>query len=282
MQGYSKIEIFHSRPVVPTRRISLGEQIIDPQVLVEDYSAEGNVASRPVTPQLTMTGLLLACVVGKYASNIHPDLWEDLEMLIDNIERNQKILQPFMRFRLQTDKVGLAKTTHTLTKFSDGGVEDNKFKLSNFSGSAGNNTERPVTKGTSLQQVLGALYATRKYVVSEMKNGNRGAVDGCISAIRTALSWWGTSNQALIDYLLYSTSHLIEEGEATIISSTSWALDILGIDLPTDDELTGSEIQRHFRKKLWSIHPDRGGDPAQASRLIPELAEARRVLLATK
>lgn len=233
----SQLQIFHSRPVVPTRRIALGTQIINPQPV----SADSN---------LTLGGLLLASVVGRYSSSIHPDLWEDLEILIDSVSRGRRVPQPFMRFRLQTDKVGLTKTTHSLTQFEDGSFD---LDISH-------------AKSSAVQQILGALY-----VAYDLDDSVRPA---CIEAIRTALSWWGSDTTRLLEYLL--ETHLPAEEEFSI----SWALDILGID-PEISTInpTGAEVQRHFRAKLWSIHPDRGGDPALASQLIPELAEARRVLL---
>lgn len=239
--GYAQLEIFHSRPVVPTRRICLGKQILD---------------SQPVSSSdLTLGGLLLASVVGRYASSIHPDLWEDVELLINNVERKKRTPQPFMRFRLQTDKVGLSKTSHTLTQFANG-----TFKL-----------EIAAVRGSSVQQFLGALY-----VASSLEDAAR---TSCIAAIRMALSWWGSDADRLLEYLLNAkVAGAGEDSDQPI----SWALNILGIEA---DKLvqapTGSEIQRHFRQKLWNIHPDRGGDPILASQLIPELAEARRVLLSS-
>lgn len=239
--GHAQLEIFHSRPVVPTRRICLGSQIMDKHS-ISDQS------------DLSLGGLLLACVAGRHASSIHPDLWEDVELLINNTARNRRTPQPFMRFRLQTDRIGLTKTTHTIAQLKDGTF---KLNLAN-------------ARGSSVQQFLGALY-----VAGTLENKARVS---CMSAIRKAISWWGSDMDRLIEYLLDSRSVMSQESSLSI----SKALEVLGID---PDKLvenpTGSEIQRHFRQKLWSIHPDRGGDPAIASQLIPELAEARRILLSS-
>ena len=251
--GYAQLEIFHSRPVVPTRRIALGSQILD-NTLVSNPSTSNS-------SKLTLSGLLLAAVVGRYASMIHPDLWEDLELLINNVENKKHISQPFLRFRLQTDKIGLAKTTHTLTQFADGLMD---IQLPN---------EKSNAKGAPIQQILGALYVANSLEAN--------ARVSCISAIRVAVSWWGNNNEKLLQYLLESINgedNAYDTGDN--LNSISWALEIL--DIETSNLITipsGVEVQRHFRQKLWEVHPDRGGDPNLASQLIPELAEARRVLL---
>ncbi len=232
----ARLEIFHSRPVVPTRRIALGRCEMD---------------DTPVGKNgLTLGGLLLAAVVGRYSSSLHPDLWEDLELLIQRVNASRHIPQPCLRFRLQVDKVGLAKSTHTLIRNLDG-----EFDLHFDSQS----------RGSAVQQLLGALYAARSLKDTQRRS--------CITAVRRALSWWGTDTDSLITYILDSGR------KEDILHPVSWALELLGIEHPNP---SGAEVQRHFRKKLWDIHPDRGGDPALASEIINDLAEARRQLLAVE
>ena len=230
----ARLEIFHSRPVVPTRRIAMGRSLLpDSPVGLNDS-------------ELSVGGLLLAAVVGRFASSIHPDIWDDLEDLIEEISRGSYIAQPRLRFRLQADKVGLAKSLHELHQDYEGKL---MFKFSH-------------TKSSPIQQILGALYAASK-LTGENKNCT-------LNSIRLSLSWWGTDEGRFLDYILGDSSYV------PTTRSKSWAISTLGLD---SGALSGAEVQRHFRQKLWDIHPDRGGDPALAPELIAELAEARRVLL---
>lgn len=121
----AELEIFHSRPIAPTRRIALGVQNL------------------PIEPSPGAGGLLLAAIVAQTADRIEADLREDLYYLIEQLDAGQRIAQPRVRHRFQADQVGLIKSTHRL-------VADGDELSFDFDDDLG----RPV------QQALGAVYAT--------------------------------------------------------------------------------------------------------------------------
>lgn len=122
----AELEIFHSRPIAPTRRLSLGHLIL------------------PVDPAPGFGGLLLGAVVSVYSRDIDEDVIPDVQRLMLEIERNSRVVQPRLRHRFQVDRHGLSNSTHRLI-----GVGDSvEFDL--------------VSNGTALQQVLGALYALER------------------------------------------------------------------------------------------------------------------------
>ena len=88
----AEIEIRHSRAVAPTRRVALGELYL------------------PVEPAPGFGGILLAAIVGAGASLLEDDLRDELDVLLDDLERRRRVAQPRMRHRFQTDTHGLART----------------------------------------------------------------------------------------------------------------------------------------------------------------------------
>lgn len=138
----AEFEIYHSRPIAPTRRIALGSRNL------------------PVDPAPGAGGLLLAGVLARTARHVEAELREDLVRLLDDLESGRRIPQPRVRHRYQTDRVGLLRSTHRL-------VAD------------GNNLgfEFDDELGKPVQQALGALYAAgslpldaRVPVFSAMRN----------------------------------------------------------------------------------------------------------------
>lgn len=120
----AELEIHHSRPIAPTRRIALG------------------MRNLPVDPAPGAGGLLLAAIVARTAPSVEPDLREGLVRLIDDLDRGARIPQPRARHRFQTDRVGLLRSTHRL-------IADGDALSFDFDDEYG----RPV------QQALGAIYA---------------------------------------------------------------------------------------------------------------------------
>jgi hypothetical protein len=122
----AELEVWHSRPVTPTRRIALGHLVL------------------PVEPAPGFGGLLLAAVVAAHLPDVDGDLVPDIHRLLDQIERGDRITQPRLRHRYQVDRHGLAVSVHRLR-----GEGDNvRFDL------------RP--HGSPLVQVLGAIYAVER------------------------------------------------------------------------------------------------------------------------
>jgi hypothetical protein len=122
----AELEVWHSRPFTPTRRVSLGHLVL------------------PVDPPPGFGGILLGAVVAAHLGAIDLDLLPDLHRLVNEVERGQRVVQPRLRHRFQVDRHGLARSTHRLV----GRGEDISFEL--------------VNNGSPLQQVLGAVYAAER------------------------------------------------------------------------------------------------------------------------
>ena len=126
----AELEVWHTRPLAPTRRIALGNLVL------------------PVDPAPGFGGLLLGAVVARHLSEIPEDLVPDVHRLIDQVDRAQRVVQPRLRHRFQVDRHGLALSTHRLL----GEGEEISFDFH--------------TTGTGVAQVLGAIYATERLDVS--------------------------------------------------------------------------------------------------------------------
>ena len=122
----AELQVFHSRPVQPTRRISLGHMNL------------------PVDPAPGFGGLLLGAVVAQHLAGVDPDHVADVHRLIREIEAGQRVVQPRLRHRFQLDRHGLSHSTHRLI----GEGDDISFDFA--------------TTGTDLAQVLGAIYAVER------------------------------------------------------------------------------------------------------------------------
>lgn len=117
------IEVFHSRPIAPTRRVALG------------------ALDLPVDPAPGFGGILLAGVVAAHIAELDPELFDDLHRLTLQLQEGHRIPQPRLRHRFQVDRVGLTRSRHRL--FGDG--EDLSFDFEE--------------KGAPAQHILAAVYA---------------------------------------------------------------------------------------------------------------------------
>ena len=122
----AELEIFHTRPAVPTRRVALGHLVL------------------PVDPAPGFGGLLLGAVVANHIADVPADLHGDIARLITEVERGERIVQPRLRHRFQVDRHGLSHSRHRLI----GEGEDVEFDFG--------------TTGSDLAQVLGAVYAVER------------------------------------------------------------------------------------------------------------------------
>ncbi|MBV8160250.1 MAG: hypothetical protein JO265_04945 [Acidimicrobiia bacterium] len=122
----AELEIRHSRAVVPTRRVALGERWL------------------PADPPPGPGGILLGGLVAAHVDAIDDELLVDLLGLIDDLESDRRIPQPRLRHRFQVDVVGLDRSRHKLV--AEG--EEMVFALDEH--------------GPPVPQVLGAVYAVRR------------------------------------------------------------------------------------------------------------------------
>jgi hypothetical protein len=122
----AELEIYHTRPAVPTRRVALGTLVL------------------PVDPPPGFGGLLLGAIVAQHLPGVDPDLVADVRRLIDEVERGDRVVQPRLRHRYQVDRHGLSHSRHRLV----GSGDDVEFDFA--------------ATGSDLAQVLGAIYAVER------------------------------------------------------------------------------------------------------------------------
>lgn len=92
------LEIYHSRPIAPTRRVALGRR------------------SLPIDPPPGPGGLLLAGIVARFLPDVDADFHDDYLKLLQQLQRGERITQPRLRHRLQRDVVGLTRSRHCLER----------------------------------------------------------------------------------------------------------------------------------------------------------------------
>lgn len=120
----ASLEVWHSRPIAPTRRVALGELDL------------------PTDPAPGLGGLLLGAVLARFAADLDGDLYNKMTDLMDEVERGQRIGQPRLRHRLQKDLIGLSRSEHRLV-----------------AGENGLRFELETAKGLPAQSALAAVYA---------------------------------------------------------------------------------------------------------------------------
>jgi hypothetical protein len=140
----AELEIWHSRPIAPTRRVALGRSVL------------------PVDPAPGFGGLLLGGIVASHVGDIDDDLLDELNGLLRDLEMGRRIPQPRLRHRFQLDRHGLARSRHRLI----GEGEGVSFELEG--------------EGSAASQVLGAVYAagdlglgTRRVVFDVLRRAAR-------------------------------------------------------------------------------------------------------------
>lgn len=129
----AELEVFHTRPAVPTRRVALGNLVL------------------PVDPAPGFGGLLLGAVVANHIGGVDPDLAADVGRLVTQVEHGERIVQPRLRHRFQVDRHGLSHSRHRLL----GNGDEIEFDFG--------------TTGSDLAQVLGAVYAVERLAPSSRR-----------------------------------------------------------------------------------------------------------------
>ncbi len=122
----AELEIFHSRPIAPTRRLSLGHVYL------------------PVDPSPGFGGILLGAILSSHIRDIDEDFHVDIQRLLTEVERGTRVVQPRLRHRFQVDRHGLTYSHHRLL----GAKDSIEFELN--------------SSGSPLQQVLGCIYVLER------------------------------------------------------------------------------------------------------------------------
>jgi hypothetical protein len=228
----AELEIRHSRDVAPTRRVALGDLWL------------------PTEPAPGFGGILLAGIVASHVSQLDDDLRDELDLLVDDLERGTRVSQPRLRHRFQTDVVGLARSHHRLV----GVGETMTLELDDH--------------GAVLPQVLGATYAASK--LSSRARGN------VFRLLRRATRWHADNDERLISYLTGDEASYRPWRD--LHHDEGWALKVLGFR--PDSDPSRSAVLAMFRQMLFHAHPDHGGATERAGERITELTQAKRILLA--
>jgi hypothetical protein len=227
----AELEVFHSRRIAPTRRVALGDSRL------------------PVDPAPGFGGILLGGIVAAHIGEIDPDLQPDLMRLTVQLEEGARIPQPRLRFRFQTDRIGLLPSWFRLV----GHDERLDFEFEQ--------------RCLPAQAVLGAVYAAGAI--------DRPARHVVMSTIRRGMRWTGPVGPELI-------AALAGFGKGSFSATAfedpvGWALHTLGFSSrPVPPR---REVLRRFRDLLREAHPDHGAQSNGAAERITEPTEARRILL---
>lgn len=228
----AELEVRHSRAVAPTRRVALGRHWL------------------PTEPPPGYGGILLGGIVAAHVQDVSFDLRDELLALAEELEEGNRIAQPRLRHRFQTDVVGLERTRHALV----GDALDMRFELNGH--------------GKPIPQVLAAVYAAGR-----LHPDVRPAV---FSAIRKGARWEGDLDAELIAHLKDPTVATPPPSWRRFATDERWALEILGFG--PDFRPERDEILKRFRSLVREVHPDHGAESEGAGQRMVELTEARRIL----
>ncbi len=236
----AELEIFHSRPIAPTRRISIGRAWLP-------GSSDGTGPG--------FGSLLLGGVCARFGPGLSYDLLGEVVELVHQLEKGRSVAQPRLRNRLQRDRVGLTRSRQRL--YGGRSASEDEFSCE-FDGS----------RATPSQLVLGAAYAAG--LAAPLVRGE------ALRAVRRGLAWRGEVGPALFSYLASGQSS--PRPARAIADPVGWALEILGFDREVEMPAEAA-VRRGFREALRAAHPDLGAAEAKAADRIAELSEARRILL---
>jgi hypothetical protein len=187
--------------------------------------------------------------VAAHLHEVQEDLVPDIHRLVLQVDRGDRVLQPRLRHRYQTDRQGLSRSRHRLV--GDGEQLSYEFE----------------TNGSPLQQVLGAVYALERLDVL--------ARHALTPVVHKAMRWRGPIDANFLSYLAGTATASI----TAMTDPRAWALELLGFPAGTVSP-SKRDVQRRYRESLRGAHPDHGGSVDNAGQRIEQLSEARRVLLA--
>ena len=239
----AELEVFHSRAYSPTRRIALGRREL------------------PTDPDFGP--LLLGGIVAISAEDLDPELGPELERLLFQLDTGDRVVQPRLRNRFQSDHHGLARTRAALV----GRGDQLDFDLDGY--------------GSPLQMTLAAAYAGGQLAPA--------ARHRTFAMIRKAVRWRGEIGAELLAHLSGDERPPAWSAVA-LVDPVRWAMEILGFDIVDDDRAVRNgdapddrpsrrDVQRRYRQALRQAHPDHGGDTTDAAARIGDLAQARKILL---
>ena len=238
----AELEVRHSRPYSPTRRVALGELYLPTD---NEHRTGGH------------GGLLLASIVAAGVSALEDDddVLDRIDGLLSDLEQRKRIVQPRILYRFQADTHGLDRSTHRLVGTQRNEPQELKLEIDGH--------------GAVLPQILGAIYAAGQLSYAVRPDVFR--------LLRRATRWTGTIDEKLVAFLVGDEAASLRR--SGVPNDEGWALRTLGFDAGT--EPARGEIQKRFRILLRDAHPDHGAENEGAGQRIQDLTEARRILLHT-
>jgi hypothetical protein len=258
----AELELFHSRPIAPTRRVALGQRML------------------PVDPPPGLGGILLGGVMASSIGEIDPDLFPDVNRLLTQLEQGRRIPQPRLRYRFQEDRVGLQRSVLRL----GGEGEELWFE---FDGD----------KAAPEQLVLGAAYAAgqvgaavRPAVMATLRRAMRweGPIGADLIASLAGFSKGQTFSALAFEHPVEWALHVLGFDAPSVHVNGSSASGA-GVAARTGagkgrngtalSDPARQEVRRRFRELLMEAHPDHGATTAGAAQRIADLTEARRILM---
>jgi hypothetical protein len=249
----AELEVYHSRPVAPTRRVALGTSVL------------------PVDPPPGFGGILLGGIVARYVGAIDPDLLPELAKLTTQLEHGMRVPQPRLRYRFQKDTVGLQRSRNRLL----GQGDELSFSFDD-------------TSADPAQHILGAVYAAgalplrvRSAVMGTIRRGIgwQGPIGPELVAALAGLDRGANRSAHAISHPVEWALGILEFNGAAAGTNGS-ANGVRGPSVTSQGVGPGpKEIQHRYRQLLIEAHPDHGGDQESAAQRIADLTEARRILL---
>jgi hypothetical protein len=227
----AELEVFHNRPFSPTRRIALGRRNL------------------PLDPPPGYGPMLLGAIAAVAGEDLDPEDRDSLRRLMSRIEAGQRVPQPQVRHRFQTDTHGLARTWAGLRGNGEG------FEL-DVDG-----------HGSPLQLTIASVHAAAQLDDGPVRHRT-------LDVIRRGLAWRGPLGPPAYQHLAGDTD--VRWVATAFADPRTWALDVLGLDA---DHGGDKDVQRRFRQLLREAHPDHGAESGAAAERISDLTEARKILL---
>ncbi len=256
LDALAELEVRHTRRHMPTRRVAIASTLLP---------AGGSAAA-----------LLLGCVAAMGAAGLDDDQLAEVPAFLAEARQGAiEVPRRRLRFRLQTDLVGLARSRHRLLGEHGGLV-----------------VELDVSSQYPVPQLIAAVWAASRLAPRPRAQ--------CLESIERSVGAPGVfPSDVEIRYVTeFEPVTFVLDGNGAGGNGTNgsggpgvgagpdwsrvpgelrWAMEVLGYG-PADSP-TRVDVQRRYRRLLKVAHPDHGGAESDAAHRIDELAEARRVVL---
>jgi hypothetical protein len=226
----AEFEVFHNRGFSPTRRLALGRRNL------------------PLDPPPGYGVLLLGGLAAVAGEELERDDRAAVRRLLSHLEHGDRVTQPQVRHRFQTDTHGLARTWSGLRSHPEGAELDVDGNVS------------------PLQMALLAAYAAGQ-LPAEVR-------PRAFDVLRRGLAWRGPIDASTFRHLAGDDD--LRWASTAFADPRLWALDVLGLP---EERAGEKDVRRRFRQLLREAHPDHGAESADAADRIADLAEARKILL---